>query len=108
MRCIVHTMVTDPEALRIVREALANMPKLKEVKPLADHRLLLAYENGERRIFNVEPYLKDGWFGNLRDPEYFADVHLSADNSGIQWPDGQNIAPYKLYVLSIVAPEADL
>ena len=43
----------------------------KEVKTLPDFRLLLVFENGERRLFNVSPYLEHGVFQALRDPAVF-------------------------------------
>lgn len=42
-----------------------------------------------------------GWFGGLKNPDYFSKVHLLSDGSGIEWPDGQDIAPHELYELGV-------
>ena len=41
-------------------------PYVKQVHPLDDYRLELVFENGERRIFDVKPYLQRGIFTRCR------------------------------------------
>ena len=79
-----------------------TQPRLVSVKPLPDAKLQLCYETGERKIFDVTPYIVGSWFGNLRNEEYFRTVHLLADGTGIEWQDGQDIAPHELYELSVL------
>ena len=31
----------------------------------------LQYSNGEKRIFDVKPYIEGSWFGELNDDTYF-------------------------------------
>lgn len=40
---------------------------IKDVKPLSDYKLLLTFENDEKRYFDVSPYLDFGIFSELRD-----------------------------------------
>lgn len=42
-----------------------------------------------------------GWFGGLKNPDYFSKVRLLSDGSGIEWPDGRDIAPHELYELGV-------
>lgn len=72
-------------------------PNLKAVTPLDDHKLLLLYETGEEKVFDVLPYIGDGWYGELRDKSYFMRVRMLEDGYGIEWPHGQDIAPHELY-----------
>lgn len=37
------------------------------VEPLNDYKLLLTFDNGEKRIFDVSPYLDKGIFKELKD-----------------------------------------
>lgn len=74
--------------------------KLLKVKPLEDYRLLLFYENGEQRIFDVSPYITGNWYGQLKNPSVFRTVHVRGQT--VEWADGQDIAPHELYELSIV------
>lgn len=73
--------------------------KLLEVKPLDNYRLLLFYENGEQRIFDVTPYITGSWYGKLKDLSVFRTVHVSGKT--VEWADGQDIAPHELYELSV-------
>lgn len=74
-------------------------PKITEVRPLQNYRLFLRYENGERRVFDVKPYISGAWFGELRDISVFNTVRVSG--SSVEWAGGQDIAPHELYELSV-------
>ena len=75
-------------------------PAIVNVEPCADYTLSLRYATGEERLFDVSPYLEGPWFGELRDTAYFKAVRLAQGGSGIEWPNGQDIAPHELYDLS--------
>ncbi len=75
-------------------------PTLKKVEPLPDYKLKLLYENGELKIFDVKPYISGDWYGMLKDKDYFNTVHIISSGTGIEWLDGQDIAPHELYELS--------
>ena len=70
-------------------------PKVIDVSPLADYKVMVAFDTGEQKIFDVEPYINGDWFGKLRDVEFFKTVRV-AENT-IEWADGQDIAPHELY-----------
>ena len=42
-------------------------PYVKRVRPLEDYQLEIIFENSERRIFDVKPYLKRGVFVRLQN-----------------------------------------
>lgn len=73
-------------------------PNVTDVKPLSDYRLIITFETGERKIFDVTPYIKGDWFGKLQDPQIFKTVHPCGNT--VEWIDGQDIAPHELYELS--------
>lgn len=74
-------------------------PKVIEVKPIKNYKLLLTFANGERRIFDVSQYISGDWYGKLKDPEFFATVQVSGNT--VAWKDGQDIAPHELYEMSV-------
>lgn len=76
-------------------------PKLLVVEPLAPLKLRLTYETGEVKIFDVAPYANGSWYGELRDARYFQTVRLLPDGAGIQWGNGQDLAPHELYERSV-------
>ena len=69
--------------------------RVLEVKPLADYKVLVAFENGEQKIFDVSPYISGDWFGKLKDTELFKTVRVAGNT--IEWTGGQDIAPHELY-----------
>lgn len=77
------------------------MPRILNVTPMSDCKLQLKYDTNETKIFDVSPYIEGSWFGLLSDEEYFKTVHITGGGRGIEWEDGQDIAPHELYELSV-------
>lgn len=70
-------------------------PGAKAVKPLPGHRLLITFDNGERRVFDMSPYLDRGVFTRLKDPAVFNAVKTCFDT--VEWPNGADLCPETLY-----------
>lgn len=70
-----------------------------DVEPLSNYQLLLTFENGEKRIFDMKPYLDKGIFKELRDERMFKSVKVSFDS--IEWPNQADIDPEVLYEDSV-------
>ncbi|MFW5758810.1 MAG: DUF2442 domain-containing protein [Bacteroidota bacterium] len=68
---------------------------IKEVKTQKDYTLLLRYENGELRQFDMKPYLDLGIFQELKDPTMFNTVKPSFDS--IEWANEADLDPEILY-----------
>lgn len=80
---------------------LKDVPQLASVAPKEGKTILLTYVTGEQRIFDVSPYIKGSWFGELADQEYFRLVQIEPTyREWVVWPHGQDIAPHELYNLS--------
>lgn len=80
-------------------------PRLEGVEALDGSRLRLCYETGEVKVFDVSPYVRGSWYGELSDPAYFRAVRLLPGGIGIEWPHGQDLAPHELYDDSIPWPD---
>ena len=76
-------------------------PRIVSVVPVEPLKIKLEYETGEKKLFDVEPYASGSWYGMLRDPVYFKSVHLLPGGIGIEWGEGQDIAPHELYEESV-------
>lgn len=74
-------------------------PKVISVKPLPEYKLLIEYATGERRLFDVKPYITGDWYGELQNEKVFNTVHPCGTT--VEWEDGQDIAPHELYDLSV-------
>ena len=73
-------------------------PTAVSVIPMDNYIVNVKFDNGEEKKFDVKPYIKGEWYGNLKDVAYFKSV--SVDGYTIVWPDGQDICPDELYELS--------
>ncbi len=72
-------------------------PKLIRVETAEPYLLRLFYETGEVKLFDVAPYISGSWYGELKNRSYFKTVRLLPDGTGIEWGNGQDIAPHELY-----------
>ena len=68
---------------------------VKSVRPLSEYQLLLTFENGEKKIFDMKPYLDKGIYKELKDENKFKTVRISFDS--IEWCNKADIDPEFLY-----------
>lgn len=69
------------------------------VTPNNDFTLTVTFDNNEIRLFDVKPYIKGTWFGELNDITLFNSVHIAG--LSIEWANGQDICPDDLYYNSV-------
>ena len=75
-------------------------PKAIKVEPQPDYCLLVTFNNNEKRLFDVKPYLDFGPFTELRNLTIFNTVKLGG--LSVEWLHGQDICPDELYYNSIL------
>lgn len=73
---------------------------IKEVRPIENYQLLLTFENGEKRQFDMKPYLDYGIFQELKDLKIFNTVKPSFDS--VEWANEADFDPEILYQKSII------
>ncbi len=71
-------------------------PYVNDVRPLDEYRLEVTFENGERRIFDVEPYLYRGVFVRLQNRALFQAARVVAGS--VEWPGGLDLSYDTLYM----------
>ncbi len=76
-------------------------PTAVSVSAEGDYILRVVFDSGEIKLFDVKPYLKGAWYGQLWDKNYFRRV--KTDGFTVVWPDGQDLCPDELYKLSVPA-----
>ena len=77
------------------------MLRLIDVDYISDYKLLVTFSDGNRKIVNLEPYLKGEVFGELLDKEKFVQYGLTRVT--IEWANGADLAPEFLYEIGTVA-----
>ena len=86
---------------------MAN-PDIKAALPLADYMLLLTFEDGEQRVFNVRPYLQYPAFAPLQEPSVFQQVRVIWEGEGVEWPGEVDLSKDTLYLDSKRAAASSL
>ncbi len=74
-------------------------PRVKSVKAESNYVLLLEFSNGEKKRFDVSPYIGKGVFAPLSDESFFRNVNVFLGS--IHWPKGADHCPDTLYWDSI-------
>lgn len=70
-------------------------PTATKVVPLDDFMLRVSFDNGETKFFDVKPYIRGSWYGELANPVYFKSVFVNGFT--VEWGNGQDICPDELY-----------
>jgi hypothetical protein len=73
-------------------------PYVASVRPIDNYRLDIVFENGERRIFDVKPYLFRGIFVRLQNRPTFEAARVVAGS--VEWPGGLDLSYDTLYLES--------
>ena len=68
---------------------------------LEDYRLLLSFNNGERRIVDLSNSLKGSVYTPLKDIGYFKNFSIKFNT--IEWENGADFAPEYLYEIGKAA-----
>lgn len=71
-------------------------PRVSNVKPQQNYILLITFDNGEVKRFDVNPYLEIGIFKELKDMSVFNSVKPFLGS--IQWSNGVDLCPDTLYL----------
>jgi hypothetical protein len=72
---------------------------VKEVFPEPDYTLILKYSDGDKRRFDMKPYLDKGIFQDLKDFSKFKSVRLCFDT--VEWENKADFDPVVLFEDSV-------
>jgi hypothetical protein len=73
-------------------------PYVSHARPLDGYRLEVEFENGERRVFDVTPYLQRGIFVRLQNRATFQAARVVAGS--VEWPGEVDLSYDTLYLES--------
>lgn len=80
----------------------AGVSKIKDF--VSDYKMLILFDNGEEKIFDMSPYLSHGVFSELKDIKLFKTATVVFDS--IEWANGADISPIILYEEGIAVKKA--
>ncbi len=70
-------------------------PQIIDVQPLDDYKLFLTFENGEKKIYDMNYWLDKPMFQELKNIDLFRTVKVAG--LSIAWLHGQDLCPDELY-----------
>jgi hypothetical protein len=73
------------------------------VTPLEDYKLSLIFDNNEKKIFDVKPYLEDHYYAPLKNLVVFQSVRINPIT--IEWLNGIDMCPDELYYNSVLCED---
>jgi hypothetical protein len=76
-------------------------PRPVSVKPLEDYKLLVTFQNKERKIFDAAPLLELPMYQKLKNKGFFS--LAKADGMCVYWNDEIDLCPDMVYEDSIPA-----
>lgn len=83
-----------------------NAPRIRDVKPLPDHRLLVTFVNDVQKIYDCTPLLNHNAFRLLKEDAFFRSVVVDTGGYGISWNDDADLSEYELWTSGIEVDQA--
>ena len=79
---------------------MESIPDIVDVKALKQYYVYLKFSNGEEKIYDMKEHIeKIKYYQKLKNREYFKNIKTRGDT--IEWENGEDVAPEKLYYDSI-------
>ena len=63
--------------LKVLRYKIMECRYPKSVKPIDDYKLDIIFDNNEKKLFDVKPYLSDPYFAPIKNPHIFETVKVN-------------------------------
>jgi hypothetical protein len=73
-------------------------PRVKTVTPQSDFTLLIGFSSGEKKVFDVKPYLDKGVFSELKNLALF--MKATPALGTVVWPNELDFCPDTIYLES--------
>ncbi|MDR1582294.1 MAG: DUF2442 domain-containing protein [Prevotellaceae bacterium] len=73
--------------------------EVTQAKHLDNYRMLLTFNNGERKTFDLQNELNGSVFAPLKQLEYFKKFQIKYNT--VEWENGADYAPEYLYEIGI-------
>ncbi len=74
-----------------------NYPKVRNVKAIDHHTLLVEFDNAETRFYDAAPLFEREAFFPLRNWAFFKNVQVDSSGYAIFWNDEIDLSEYELW-----------
>ena len=78
---------------------LLDIPKIKTIKALANHRLKAGFVGGQTRVYDFRPLLdKYEAFDLLKNEAFFKAVYVCQTGRGVVWDENRDLAASEIWI----------
>ncbi|MBN1932707.1 MAG: DUF2442 domain-containing protein [Desulfobacterales bacterium] len=81
---------------------MKNFPKIKNVAPMANKRLLVTFSNNVTKIYDCSSLIDDETFKPLLNDSLFKTVKADKHGYGISWNDELDLSESELWLNGIM------
>jgi hypothetical protein len=74
-----------------------NYPKVRSVKAIDEHTLLVEFNNLQKKIYDVSPLLQKEMFLPLKNTAFFKAVKVEQGGYAVVWNNNIDISEYELW-----------
>lgn len=71
------------------------IPRPRNVKPLENYCLMVEFDNGETRLYDMSAMVEKPFYNRLKNKHLFSAVKVS--DITLEWMTGEDICPHELY-----------
>ncbi len=72
-------------------------PKVKSVQVLDAHRLMVEFDNAQKKTYDISPLLKNEMFSPLKNPAFFKTARVEQGGYAVVWDSQIDISEYELW-----------
>ena len=77
------------------------MKRIVEAEYIKDFKILITFNNGVKKVVNLEQHLWGEMFEPLKDKNLFKQFKVNNDIHTIVWPNGADFSPERLYEIGV-------
>ncbi len=74
-----------------------NYPKINSVKAINDSKLLIEFDNSQKKIYDITPLLEKVMFTPLKNPAFFRNVQVDKGGYAVFWNEDIDLSEYELW-----------
>lgn len=84
-----------------------SAPKISKAQSRDPFLLLVQFDNGQWRRYDLAPLLSKSAFAPLRDPALFHLVHVDAGGYGVIWNDEIDLSEHEIWLRGVAVDAPD-
>jgi len=77
------------------------MNRVTEAEYIKDYKILVTFDNGVKKVVDMEEHLWGEMFEPLKDKNLFKQFRVNKDIHTIVWPNGADFSPDSLYEIGV-------